>query len=294
MERYIKLITLCLSGIFFIASCSVVEKFKQEKPKWTAVEQTDQIVWADDDSEVAIVILHFEEKSGDWLSGTTEKRYFKHQIFTQKINDKEKFPLTELRDHQVGQVFFMKSAAYLITESILPGGARRFDKIDLKGHEILIIETPDSVHQPCQTQQNSPPVETEPTTPIPPVVYHTVIPSPDGGQLAHVYSPECGKASVEFLDAESLTVLDNQTFDIDEPMEVTWHRDGYIVFTTSKRDKAWKVKAKESPLPVLPPKCLSPVTTSSNVSAEGRLVYFDESNQLTTREIGRKEAFGCQ
>lgn len=283
MKNCIKSIILFLSSVLFITSCQVIDAFKKppepEKKEWTPVEQIDQVVWADDGSEVAVVKLHFEEK--------TEKRYFKHQIFIQKINDKEKLPLTELREHQVGQVFYMKSANYLIVESILPEKTRRFDKIDMKGHEILIIEISNEVS--CQSQQNSP---TE-TTP-PPVVHHTVIPSPDGKQLAHVFSPECKKASVEFLSADDLTVIDNQTFDIDEPMEMTWHRDGYIIFSTPKRDKAWQVKAKETPLPISPPQCLSPVTTSSHVSTEGRLVYVDEKGKLATREIERKKTFGCQ
>lgn len=281
-----RLIILFLTSLFFITSCQVIDAFKKppepeksEKKEWTPVEQIDQVVWADDGSEVAVVKLHFEKK--------TEKRYFKHQIFIQKINDKEKLPLTELRDHQVGQVFFMRSANYLIVESILPEKTRRFDKVDMKGHEILIIEIANEVS--CQSQQNSS-TETKP----PPIVHHTVIPSPDGRQLAHVFSPECKKASVEFLSADDLTVIDNQTFDIDEPMEVTWHRDGYIIFSTPKRDKAWQVKVKEMPLPIPPPQCLSPVTTSSHVSTEGRLVYVDENGKLATREVERQKTFGCQ
>ncbi|OQW90451.1 MAG: hypothetical protein BWK79_19860, partial [Beggiatoa sp. IS2] len=180
MTHCIKPIILFLSSVFFIAGCSVVDtvvdKFKTkekteetkekteeikekveetaektEKTKvekeWTPVEQIDRIVWADDASEVAIVMLHSEEQKTE---NATEKRYFKHQIFTQKLDSTEKSPLTELRDHQVGQIFFMKSAGYLITESISQDDTRRFDKIDMKGHEILIIETPDKTHQPCQ------------------------------------------------------------------------------------------------------------------------------------------------
>lgn len=275
---YLRYIFVALST-FIIISCTVTDKKKQ----WTPVEKMDQIVWADDDSEVAMVILHFEESQPDWLDTTTEKRYFKHQLFRQKINSEERTALTELRDHRLGHVFFMKSANYLITESILPGGARRFDKIDMQGHEILIVETPDEAHRPCQSA-------TQKFTLTP-----TVLPAPDGQQLAYVYSPECNKATIEFLEIEHLTVLDNQTFNIDEPMHVTWHRDGYVIFSTVQRDKAWQVKVQEPPLPILPPRCLSPVTTSSSVSAEGHLIYLNEdTKKLVTREVGRKQAFGCQ
>ncbi|EDN66037.1 hypothetical protein BGP_4651 [Beggiatoa sp. PS] len=85
----------------------------------------------------------------------------------------------------------------MVAESLLENGARRFDKISLNGDEILIIETPDNENQPCQEKGKT----TSSNTPLFAQVHHTVIPSPNGEQLAHLYSPECKKVTVEFLHA---------------------------------------------------------------------------------------------
>ena len=254
---------------------------------WTPRQQNDQAVWADDSSEVAVIKLSFEEKRSNLLSSTTEQRHFKHQILVQNLDGSGQRAITQWRNYKNGQLFYMKQAGYLVVEALLESGARRFDKIALNGNEILIIETPDSDHQPCQDQ-----TATE-SAKEPARVQHAVIPSPDGQQLVHIYSPECGQLTVEFLYANSLNVFDTQTMKIDEPMTATWHPGGYVIFANHKNDKAWKVTPLAPQLPVTPPNCLSPVTTSSDISLEGLQVYF-EGEQLATKEMGRQRAFGCQ
>ena len=128
---------------------------------------------------------------------------------------------------------------------------------------------------------------------MPAQVHHTVIPSPNGQQLAHIYSPECRKVTVEFLHANNLNLFDTQTMAIDEPMNVTWHPDGYIIFVNHNQNKAWKITPLAPPMPVLPPKCLFPVTTSSNITLDGKMVYF-EGDKLVTKDVGPQKAFGCQ
>jgi len=167
----------------------------------------------------------------------------------------------------------------------LGNGARRFDKIALNGNEILIIETPDTEHQGCRDKE-----PTSPKMPKPARVQHTVIPSPDGQQLAYIYSPACGKVTVEFLHANNLSLFDSQTMDVDEPMNATWHIDGYVILATNSN--AWKVTALAPPEPITSPKCLSPVTTSSDVSLEGKRVSF-EGDKLVTKDVGSQKAFGC-
>ncbi|BAP58222.1 hypothetical protein THII_3925 [Thioploca ingrica] len=239
------------------------------------------VVWADDGSKLAIAIQKNREGDNTDLSSP------QHQIWTQNQDGSDRHALTDWRDYQPKQLFYMKQAGYLVVESLLEKGARRFDKITLNGNEILIVETPDSEHQACQ---QSPP---SPEQSLPLQVEQTVIPSPDGQQLAHIYSPECGKVTVEFLHANSLNIFDNQTMTIDEAMRATWHREGYIILANYNNDKAWKVTPSAPPLPVLPPKCGSPVTTSSDISLEGQKVYLD-GDTLVTEEVGRDKAFGCQ
>jgi len=249
---------------------------------WTPTQQNDKIVWADDGSEVATVVLSFEEKRSGVFSRTTDKRHFKHQIVVQNIDGAPR-TITDWRNYQNGQIFYMKQAGYFVVESLLPNGAKRFDKIALNGNEILIIETPDSEHKPCQNVATSktPPVDSR------------VIPSPDGQQLAYIYSPECGKVTVEFLHANNLNLFDNQSIEIDEPMNAKWHPEGYVILVSKSHKKAWKFTPLTPPASITPPQCFSAMTTSSDVSSEGQKVYFD-GDKLATKEVGSQQTFGCQ
>ena len=269
--------------ILFIIGCS-----SMPSQIWTVTQHNDKVVWADDDSQIAIVVLTFEEKTDDLPSKITNKRHYKHKIVVQNLNGSERQPITAWREQQSGQLFFMKQAGYFIVESLLANGARRFDKIAENGNEILIIETPTNEHRPCQAEKS-----TSSAKYLLAQVHNTVIPSPDGLVLAHIYSPECGKVTIEFLHANSLNMFDGQTMDIDEPMSAMWHSDGYVILTTTKKDKAWKVAPLAPQLPIIPPKCISPVTTSSEVSSKGQMVYFAK-DKIVTKNIGLQKAFGCQ
>ncbi|MDM8567710.1 hypothetical protein QUF74_18945 [Candidatus Halobeggiatoa sp. HSG11] len=230
----------------------------------TKLSQGKNVVWADDNSEAATVVSHPEKNL--------------HKISVHDIKTGEKRDITEWRDYKSGQIFYMKQAGYFIVESLLQNGARRFDKIEENGNEILIIETPDDKNQPCSKEEKA-------------QIYHTVIPSPNGLQLAHIYSPECGAVTIEFLYANNLNIFDTQTMNIDEPMRVKWHSDNYIILVNYNNDKAWKVTPVALPMPILPPQCFGPVTTSSNVSLNGEQVLFD-GDKLITKSVDTK--FGCQ
>ncbi len=233
------------------------------------------VVWADDGSEVAVVGVRIADNS-------SQQHQFQHQIVVQNLDGSGQRTITEWRDYRHGRLFYMKQAGYFVVESLLDNGARRFDKIALNGNEILIIETPDNKQQPCQNADRRAQVD------------HSVIPSPDGLQLANIYSPLCGKVTVEFLHANNLNLFDNQTLDIDGPMKATWHPNGYVILATDNNSgKAWKIAPLSAPQPMTYPLCLSPVTTSSDISLEGQQVYF-EGNKLITKNIGSQKAFGCQ
>lgn len=232
----------------------------------TKLSQSKKIVWADDGSEVAIIVSHPKKNL--------------HKISVQDPKTNKQRDITEWREYKSNQIFYMKQAGYFIVESSLENGARRFDKIDENGNEILIIETPDNKNQPCKKDIKESAQ-----------IHHTVIPSPNGLQLAHIYSPECGTVTIEFLYANNLNIFDTQTMDIDEPMRAKWHPDNYIILVNYNNDKAWKVKPAELPSPVFPPQCFYPVTTSSDVSLDGEKVLFD-GNKLITKQEGTK--FGCQ
>ncbi|HHB92174.1 MAG TPA: hypothetical protein ENK59_03045 [Thioploca sp.] len=222
---------------------------------------SQSLVWADDGSEIAIIIPHPEKDL--------------HKIVVQDLTTNTRHDITGWRDYKSGQFFYMKQAGYFIVESLIGDGARRFDKIDENGNEILIIETPNDENRPCDNNQ----------------IRHVVIPSPDGLQLANIYSPECGVVTIEFLYANNLNVFDTQTMTIDEPMRAKWHSDNYIILVNFDNSKAWKVKPIELPSPILPPKCFFPVTTSSDISLDGEQIVLD-GDKLITKSADTK--FGCQ
>ena len=176
-------------------SSSPQNRPEEDNKDQSQANQKNIVVWADDGSELAVVI---QNQSGDQTDLTPSQ----HQIWVQNQDGSERRAITDWRNYQAKQIFYMKQAGYFVVESLLEKGARRFDKIDLDGNEILIIETPDREHQPCQQSlvPNSLPLQVE----------QTVIPSPDGQRLGHIYSPECGKVTVEFLYANSLNIFDQQ------------------------------------------------------------------------------------
>lgn len=249
---------------------------------WTPRQQNDKVVWASDDSEVALTLLSYEEKSGGLLSGTTDKRNFKHQLVIQKPDGSGRRTITDWLDYQSGDLFYMKPAGYLVVETLLDNDRRRFDKVELDGNWVPIVEERQP-YRPCPTSANTPQAQVE----------HRIIPSPDGQQLIEVYSPECGKVTVEFLYSNNLSFIDSQTFNIDEPMTAMWHSEGYVMLVSNDQDKAWKFAAHSPPVPIPLPRCLSSVTTSSDISSDGKLVFF-EGDKLATKPVGAEKSFGCQ
>jgi len=267
-------VILALVGILSACSSSVPKE-------WTSKQQLEQAVWADDNSELAVIELTFEEKASGLLATETQQRNIQHQIWLQNPDGSQKRALTQKRQHRNENLFYMKQAGYLVVDAISAEGIRRFDKIDLEGNELPIVEE-QIVYQPC-TEANDSAHQ----------VAHQIIPSPDGSLMVEVYSPQCGQATIEFLHANNLSFIDGQTFAIDEPMTVMWHPYGYIIFTSNDLDKAWKVAPHSAPVPIQPPGCLAPLTTSSAVSLNGRLAYI-EHDQVLIKPVETQQIFGCQ
>ena len=254
--------------------------------EWKKTEQPHQVVWADDGSEVATTALIYEEKIGIGKDANSEKRNFKHQLFVQKADGTERRSITGVREYKNGTLYYMKQAEYFVLESLLDNGARRFDKISPKGNEILIMEIPESSRLPtCPAKKGS-------KIPEPLPIAQTVIPSPDGKLLASIYSPECGQVAVEFLYANNLNFIDSKMLAISEPVNVLWHPEGYILLVNNELKHAWQVTIQGQPTSTTPPRCISPVTTSSNISATGEMIYFKD-NTLAKQKVTRENVFGC-
>lgn len=273
-----------LSSLLFLIGMMAGCTTTKERPvaeNWTPMQTNNQVVWSDDATKVAVIELQYEEKG-------EEKSNFTHQLYIQNVDGSERQAITEARDYQNGNLYYMRQAGYFIMESLMPTGARRFDRIDENGNEILIIETPDNEHQPCGD------VQAADNKPLP-QVYHTVIPSPDGALLAHIFSLDCGEVSVEFLYSNNLNIITDPTIiPIEEPVNATWHTDNYIILTNNQNTKAWAVRIGQTPESITPPNCVAPVTSSSHIAYDGRMVYLDKAGEVNTRQVDAGMAFGCQ
>jgi hypothetical protein len=257
---------------------------------WTAVEKNDLVVWADDGSEVAIVVSHHEERNHE---GKVEKRNLKHQIFAQNLDGSHRRSISEERDYRVHSLYFMKSAGYLIVEVVLETGLRRFDRMALNGTSVPIFEEMQAdAYRPCESGESD--KESEQNTLA--QVEHSVIPSPNGSQLAHIYSLECGKVIVQFEHALTSDYIDRQIVEVTQSVMPMWYPEGYVILASNDGATAWKVAVQEVSQLTVYPHCTSPRTASSDVSLQGQKVYFegDNNEKVVTEIVGIEKAFGCQ
>ncbi|MEM7018526.1 MAG: hypothetical protein AAF512_14445 [Pseudomonadota bacterium] len=270
---HFKVFTLSIAA-FWIAGCGVMPGQKSS-PEEVAGE--GMTVWSEDGSEALIAIQQ------GWESPRSETERFEHRLFIDAMDGSERRALTSMRPNAVNTIYYMKNAGYVIVENRLPDKRARFQKIELNGKEITLFESRTPVWQLCGD------VPTEGA----PVIEHTIIPSPNGESLAHVYSQACGSVTVDFLRARDLVATDSQTLTIESPPNITWHPDGDLIIAMADGETAWKLMAGLYQEKTDYPKCFDPKTSSSNVARDGRQIYLGDG-KLETREVGREQAFGCQ
>jgi hypothetical protein len=233
------------------------------------------VVWADDDSEFALVVE--DKQDPDNHSGPS---LYRHRIIVQEAEGTGRKNVTNVRPYRVGALYYMKRAGYLIVESLLDDGHVKIDRIALQGgSEIPIIETK-GILNPCADQ------------PLQALVATQVLPAPDGALLAFAYSPECGEVMIEFLDGRSLIAQDSQSLSINAPATLTWHPDGYLLLVSADQ-RSWKLQPGIAAVESAYPPCVTPATTSSAIAADGREVWLD--GDIAKIRTGTKiPAFGCQ
>ncbi len=268
MNRRITLIALTTG---FLSACAGLQTQTTETPEQTVA--SEQAVWSNDGSEVAVVQA---------LADPTNAEHLQYQIFVRKPDGSSNRQVTDVRSEPIRQLYYVKDPDYVIAESILEGERSRFDKITLDGHEITIMEDRLSPAQICTEQSGAMPL-----------VPHSVLPSPDGKMLAHLYNRACGQVVIEFLQAHDLSAVDGYTLAISAPAQATWHPQGYLVLALNDGKTAWKINVEQAPLSTDYPHCLHPTTSSSNIAADGRRVSI-LNGQLKIAQEDPQRAFGCQ
>jgi hypothetical protein len=244
---------------------------------WETRSYPDRIVWANDDAELGLVKLTFEErKSSDPLNGTTDKRKFRHRVYTRDVAGGELRPVgPEVPGQDGGQLFYMRSRGYFLVTRLAAGGQLEWRLLRADGTYHALGTAPVAAHEnDCSLLD--------------------FVPSPDGARIAKISrgsSCNAAQLTVAFLDPDSLepvaapTVLPARFWS-----DWTWTRAGEFVAIAS--EGAWRVRAGAAPVSVPVPTCTNPKTTSGETSADGRLVSYEDP-RIVIGPPNRAAAFGC-
>jgi hypothetical protein len=228
---------------FLLIACDVVT-WKKVPP------EISQTAVANDGSDVAVVMRNYEknqaaDKDASNVFGLS--RNYEHQIFIQNHDGSQRRSITPKRPYKDDYPFYyLKTAGYILLGVMLNDKAStvRYEKIDLATGQATTVRTQSNIPQHVLCKDRPPPS----------FVVESVAPSPDGAIIAHFYSPTCLKATVEFLEAKTLTILDTQQIDIQGVYDgAVWpSQDGLILYSRVLADEnnAWKLLPKNPPVAI--------------------------------------------
>jgi len=269
---------------------------------WQPASYDSHIVWADDNSELAIGTTFYEERDSlEPLMGATEKRRFAYRLFLLKKNGSDRRAISTLLPNQLNHLYYMKKAGYLLAESTLDiTGAKQVHKIDLQGNATLIASIRPLPQDVCiehgVMEVLSKPEKVANLFSAQPTAHlkTTTIPSPNGQLIAHTYRSDCQKINVDFYSPTSLTLLEKQSVEVGAgDYDVTWRKDGMLIVAKTDLSAAWQFSPNQKPTTTTAPHCFKPATRSSEVSTTGQVVRVD-SHDIYVSEADVISGFGCQ
>jgi hypothetical protein len=231
--------SLCFFLLLLLNACEVVT-WKKVPPEVIAT------VTANDGSEVAIVIQSHEINQAankDPASVFGLSRNYEHQIFIQNQDGSKRRAITAKKPYQSTVLYYPKTAGYLLSGYIVDvkHNTIRYEKIDLNTGQTTFIRNDSGISQPAICKDLSPQS----------FVIEGILPSADGTIIAYFYSPTCFKATIEFLEAQTLTRLDTQHLDIKGVNEVVWPPHGSLILysmTETEGNNAWQLLPKTPPV----------------------------------------------
>jgi len=269
-----RLLLLALFGSLTIAAC---------ENNAVKTEQLNRVIWSDDNTEQALIVLKFEEKkSMNPLSSNNLKSNFSHQIFVQDRNGGNRRAIgNEFLGQNAFDFYYMKSSGYMIASFIEASEENnpvvRYYHLNVSnGGVTRLTSKPDM----------------------------RVIPSPDGAYLALTtfYPSTCNNPAgncpvdLEFMSSETLETVGKKhqlNFNNGKSPEMTWNLGQKFILTTD--EEAFSIMpGDESPIETEIPACTFPQTTSSSVAASGDFVYANNMQILTRPTTHSEQAFGCQ
>jgi hypothetical protein len=229
--------------------------------------QLDQAVWSDDDSELLLIELLFDEGWAPPGEGTTPKENFRHQLYIADADGSDRRVLGEEQEAQNGGQPYLMSAAGYVLWSVVAGdeGKEAFRWMSLDDGTTRALD----------------PLTAD-------VEFGFAVPSPSGAHIALVSS---SGGYVEMLDGTTLEVVaDASPEALSGNVDWTWTPDGSFVVTD--RNRAFAVDTSGVVTEVEVPYCTYPKTTSSRISAEGVMVFVD-GETVGFSDPFPTTAFGC-
>jgi len=249
--------------------------------KEVKTEQLSRVVWSDDNTEQALVMLrHSEQNTMNPAAVGALPSSFTHQIYIQNSDGSNRRPVgIEFQGQSGHDLYYMKAAGYLIA-TLMQASANgtpeaHYFQVKLDGRVNRLTEHP----------------------------FSKVIPSPDGQYLARVreFPATCSNPAetcpvhVDILSAETLQKVGSAyqfSFSSGQP-ETTWTPDGRFVVTNGSEAEAL-TPGSASVESTSTPACTYPPTSSNPISFDGSYV-FAQAGQIQIRPAAHNEkAFGCQ
>lgn len=265
---------VALTALTALSSCN---------EKSVKTEQLSRVVWSDDNSEQALVVMRYEEATPAMnpISAGGLESNFSHQIYIQNADGSKRHAVgIEFQGQSGFDLYYMKEAGYIVAtmmendESNQP--VTRYFQLWMDGTVSRLTDKPDM----------------------------KIIPSPDGQILAQVtqYPATCQNPAgncpvdVSFIDATSHDSLGKKiqaNFSGGQLPAMTWNTQGEFILAGATQAQALTPGSSEiRSVPI--PACTYPPTSSSQVAANGAYIYSSAGSILSRPAAQNEASFGCQ
>jgi hypothetical protein len=163
-------------------------------------------------------------------------RQHQHQLFLERHGTLEALTRKRPGADEPGSLYYVnlpdKNLAYILIAVRIQGQNIRYEKINRHDGHVTIL------------RHNKGGVQTElcPPTAPPAFVVEQLRPAAAGTLLAHVFSPACGVARIEFLEPTNAQVVDVQEIALHSVHESATSAEGVIIYPLMSTTPAWHLK----------------------------------------------------
>jgi len=247
-------ILLLLLIISLLLSACQTSPILPDPASSASTHSASALIWADDDSAVV-------------FSQAVAADNNLQQLFIADFENPQQ-TLGAAYAHQLQSLHFMKKRAYVLRHSKSKQGRHFFDKINMKGHELTIMEI-QPLLKACETQALNP---------------MQMLPSLNGRYLAFIHTPACGFIQIDFIKARNLTTVKTETLETDHHLTALWTTAG-LVLADPTEQLAWRFSHQQATSEIDYPTCLTPASNSTALSSHGERAFLDPQGSLQVEVI---------